>query len=163
MHVSSCFRRAVPLVLAVVLATPAVLHAQGIEQPRIPLRTALNEISALRASYQEAFNRNDVKALMGMFEPDAVMIGGDGVVLNTHSEISKSLERMAGNGAKETISSDLVRVWGHTAYDMGTVSETGSDGKTQVSHYLVVLRRGLKEWNISSLAVVPVMSGSMSH
>ena len=86
-----------------------------------------------------------------------------GVMLKTRGAISKSLEGMAGNGAKETISSDLVRVWGHTAYDMGTVSMTGSDGKTQVSHYLVVLRRGLKEWNISSLAVVPEMSGSMNH
>jgi hypothetical protein len=54
--------------------------------------------------------------------------------------------------------SDTVRVFGNTAYDVGTVRTSRSGGDEDVGHYLVVLRRGLKVWNINSLAVVPETS-----
>jgi hypothetical protein len=48
-----------------------------------------------------------------------------------------------------------VRVFGNTAVDVGTVRMSGSEGHEDVSHYLVVLRRGVKAWKINSLAIVP--------
>jgi hypothetical protein len=43
-----------------------------------------------------------------------------------------------------------MRVVGHTAWDVGTVTAGPA-----VQHYLVVLRRGIKDWQIASVAVVP--------
>ncbi|MEO7986755.1 MAG: hypothetical protein ABI766_09500 [Gemmatimonadales bacterium] len=44
---------------------------------------------------------------------------------------------------------------------MATVTVTPKDGKANTSHYLVVLRRGIKEWSIFRLVVVPEMNGMM--
>ncbi len=48
-----------------------------------------------------------------------------------------------------------MRVFGNTAWDVGSLSSQGSGGEASTSQYLVVLRRGLREWKISSVAVVP--------
>jgi hypothetical protein len=50
---------------------PSVTTGQGIEKPRVPLRTALNEISAFREEYIQAYNNKDAAALVGMYAPDA--------------------------------------------------------------------------------------------
>jgi hypothetical protein len=37
---------------------------------------------------------------------------------------------------------------------MGTLTSRSPEGTASVSHYLVVLRRGVEKWRVSSLAVV---------
>jgi uncharacterized protein (TIGR02246 family) len=132
---------------------PNVATGQGIERPRVPLRTALDELRGLREEYAAAFNNKDTAKLVGMYAPDATVIDGDGTVLTGRDAIQKSLE--AGPWMKMSIASDTVRVFGNTAVDVGTVRMSGKEGHEDVSHYLVVLRRGVTAWKINSLAVVP--------
>jgi uncharacterized protein (TIGR02246 family) len=145
-----------PRLVSLALLLPGVADGQGIERPRVPVRTALDELRVLRAAYSEAFNKNDTAALVDMYAPDAVVIRVDGTVLTGKDAIQKDLESpRPGPRPKMSIASDTVRVFGNTAYDVGTVRMARSEGDEDVSHYLVVLRRGLKAWTISSLASVP--------
>jgi uncharacterized protein (TIGR02246 family) len=142
-----------PLIVSLAVLLPSVANGQGIERPRVPLRTALDELRELREEYAEAFNNKDTAKLVGMYAPDATLIGGDGTVLKGKEAIQKSLE--AGPWMKMSLASDTVRVFGNTAVDVGTVRMAGSGGHEDVSHYLVVLRRGLKTWKAISVAIVP--------
>ena len=147
------FRAWLPLIGSLAFLLPNVATGQGIERPRVPVRTALDEIRVLREEYAQAFNKKDTATLVAMFAGDATLIGGDGSMLTGKEAIQKSLE--AGPWQKMSIASDTVRVFGNTAYDVGTVRTSRSGGGEDVSHYLVVLRRGVRVWKISSLAVVP--------
>lgn len=150
------FRAWLLLMVSLAFVLPNVANSQGIEQPRVPVRTALDELRVLRAAYSEAFNKKDVATLVDMYAPDAVVIRGDGIVLTGRDAIQKDLEApRPGPRPNMSIASDTVRVFGNTAYDVGTVRMSRSEGDEDVSHYLVVLRRGLKAWKISSLASVP--------
>jgi ketosteroid isomerase-like protein len=150
------FRAWLPLTVSLAFLLPSMAIGQGIERPRVPLRTALDELRVLREAYSEAFNKKETATLVDMYAPDAIVIRGDGTMLAGKDAIRKSFE--AGPWSKMSIASDTVRVFGNTAYDVGTVRTSRSGGDEDVSHYLVVLRRGLKVWNISSLAVVPETS-----
>jgi uncharacterized protein (TIGR02246 family) len=150
------FRSWLPLMVSLAFLLPTVANGQGIEKPRVPVRTAIDELRVLRAAYSEAFNNKDTATLVDMYAPDAILIRGDGTMLTGREAIQKSIE--AGPWSKMSIASDTVRVFGNTAYDVGTVRTSRSGGDEEVSHYLVVLRRGVRVWNISSLAVVPVTS-----
>ena len=150
------FRAWLPLMVSLAFLLPNVANGQGIERPRVPLRTALDELRVLREAYSEAFNKKDTATLVDMYAPDAIVIRGDGTMLTGKEAIQKSLE--AGPWSKMSIASDTVRVFGNTAYDVGTVRTSRSGGDEDVGHYLIVLRRGLKVWNISRLAVVPETS-----
>jgi len=141
-----------PLVVSLALL-PNVASGQGIERPRVPVRTALDEIRALREEYAQAFNKKDTPTLVGMYASDATLIGGDGNMLTGTEAIQKSLE--GGPWMTMSIASDTVRVFGNTATDVGTVSMADTGGHAGVSHYLVVLRRGVTSWKINSLAIVP--------
>jgi len=143
------------LVAALAFVAPSVASAQGIESPRVPLRTAINEINALRDQYAEGFNKKDAAALTAMYLPDAVVIRGDGSTLVGKEAIGKDLAEGSAKWTQSTFASDTMRVFGNTAWDVGTMKSPSSTGKENVSHYLVVLRRGLKGWKISSVAVVP--------
>lgn len=149
MKITTLSRFCVPLLGVLVLGMPAAAGAQGVETPRIPLRTALNEISALRVEYATALNKKDVPALTALYAPDAVIITANGKEVVGRTAISAALAADTASGTV-SINSDTVRVFGHTAWDIGTVT---SGGSTQ--HYLVVLRRGLTDWLITSIAVVP--------
>jgi uncharacterized protein (TIGR02246 family) len=142
-----------PLVVSLAFLLPNVANGQGIEKPRVPVRTALDELRVIREEYAEAFNKKDTATLVGMYSPDATVIFGDGNLLKGKEAIQKSLE--AGPWQKMSIESDTVRVFGNTGIDVGTVRMSGSEGHEDVSHYLVVLRRGVRTWRINSLAVVP--------
>ena len=72
--------------LLLILA-PSLAAAQGIESPRTPLRTALNEVATVRSEYADAFARNDVKALAGVYTADAVIITGDGAMASGGEQI----------------------------------------------------------------------------
>jgi uncharacterized protein (TIGR02246 family) len=142
-----------PLTMSLVFLLPNLASGQGIEKPRVAVRTALDELRALRAEYSEAFNKKDTATLVDMYAPDATVIRGDGTMLSGKEAIQKSIE--AGPWQKMSIESDTVRVFGNTAVDVGTVRRSRSEGGEDVSHYLVVLRRGVKVWKINSLAAVP--------
>jgi uncharacterized protein (TIGR02246 family) len=148
------------LLVSLAVFLPSVATAQGIERPRVPVRTALDELRGLREEYAEAYNRKDTATLVGMYAADATLIGGDGTVLTGTDAIRKSLE--AGPWQKMSIASDTVRVFGNTAWDVGTVRMSGSEGHEDVSHYLVVLRRGVTAWKINSLAIVPGTGKAMA-
>ncbi len=141
------------LTVSLALLAPSLANGQGIEQPRVPLRTALTEIRTLREAYAEAFNRKDAATVAGMYTPDAILIRSDGKVLTGKEAIRKSLE--GGKWPKLTITSDTVQVFGNTALDVGTVRTSLGEGGEEVGHYLVVLRRGLNNWKLSRGAVVP--------
>ena len=136
------------LLAALTVALPTLASAQGIETPRIPLRTALNELSAMRAEYEEAWNKHDTAALAALYAPDAVVITAKGERLMGRAAIGKALADMVSGSLK--IDPDTTRVVGHTAWEVGTL--TGDHG---TSRYLVVLRRGLKDWQLASVAEVP--------
>ena len=142
-----------PLVVSVAVLLPSVATGQGIEKPRVPVRTALRRNQAFRAEYAQAYNNKDAAALVGMYAPDATLIGGDGTVLTGKEAIGKSLE--SGPWLKMSLASDTVQVFGNTAYDVGTARMSGADGHEDVSHYLVVLRRGVTAWKLNAVAVVP--------
>jgi uncharacterized protein (TIGR02246 family) len=142
-----------PLVLSLALLLPTIAAGQGVERPRVPVRKALDEIRVLRAEYAEAFNKQDAAALVDVYAPDAIVIDADGTMLTGKDAIRKRLE--AGPWGNLSIDSDTVRVFGNTAYDVGTVRVSRKGGGEDVSHYLVVLRRGIKDWKVSSLAQVP--------
>lgn len=143
------------LASAVLLAllAPAAATAQGIEKPRVPLRTALDEIRTLREAYQKAYNEKDAAAVANMYLPDAIAIEGDGTVLSGKDAIGSSFH--TDEWTTITIKSDTVRVFSNTALDVGTVTTSMKGGGENTSHYLVVLRRGLQDWKLLRTAVVP--------
>jgi ketosteroid isomerase-like protein len=109
----------------------------------------------LRRRYQQEGFHNRC----GMYSPDALFIRGDGSMLVGKDAISKAIATGAPQWPQTTIESDSLRVVGNTAWDVGT-SVDRSAGRDEVSRYLVVLRRGMKYWKISALAVVPVTADS---
>jgi uncharacterized protein (TIGR02246 family) len=148
------FRAWLPLMVALALF-PNLANGQGIERPRVPLRTALTEIRTFRAAYADAYNKKDSTTVANMYAPDAIVIQGNGNVLFGKDAIRKVIATDAPSWPQLSIMSDTVRVFGNTAFDVGTTRSQQSSGGEEVSHYLVVLRRGLNDWVIKSLAVVP--------
>ena len=142
-------------VAAVALLATSLAHAQGVEAPRVPLRTALAEINTLRSEYAEAYNKKDAAALTAVYLPDAIVIRADGSTLIGRSAIGTAMAEESPTWQQTTIVSDTMRVYGNTAWDVGTFTTQSSEGSAAVSRYLVVLRRGVQAWKISSLAVVP--------
>jgi ketosteroid isomerase-like protein len=69
---------------------------QGIEKPRVPVRTALDELRAVREEYAEAFNKKDTATLVSMYAPDATVIRGDGTVLTGKEAIEGPRGRAMG-------------------------------------------------------------------
>ena len=143
------------LAVAFALLTTSLAAAQGIDAPRVPVRTAIKEINTLRAEYATLYNKKDTAALTAMYMPDAVVIRPDGSTLLGQAAVGKTFAEEAANWKQITLSSDTMRVFGNTAWDVGSMSSKGSDGDQIVTRYLVVLRRGVQTWRISSLAVVP--------
>jgi uncharacterized protein (TIGR02246 family) len=143
-----------PLIMSFALF-PNVANGQGIERPRVPLRTARDELRVFREAYAEAYNKKDTVSVAGMYTPDAVVIQSNGDVVMGHDAIQKAIADNAPKWTQITITSDTLRVVGNTAWDVGTSRTQRSEGGEQVSHYLTVLRRGLKSWKIDRLAVVP--------
>jgi ketosteroid isomerase-like protein len=155
----SGFRRVVPLVLALSLATGAAA-AQGVETPHLPLRTVIDELGSTRAQYAEAFNTKNAAAVAAFYLKEAIVIRPDGSQLMGAKAIADQLEKDAPNWPHMVLSSDTVRVYGGTALDFGTVKLHPESGGESESHYLAVLRKGLKGWKIASVAQVPVTQKS---
>jgi ketosteroid isomerase-like protein len=160
MSASRRFGFSLRLAAALALVASSSAAAQGVEQPRVPLRTALAELNTLRSTYADLYNKKDAAALSAIYAPDAVVIRGDGTTLLGQAAIGKALGEDAPGWKQITLKSDTTRVYGNTAWDVGTMT-SGSDAT--VSRYLVVLRRGVQDWKISSLAVVPMTSVAATH
>ncbi|HUR95876.1 MAG TPA: DUF4440 domain-containing protein, partial [Gemmatimonadales bacterium] len=137
--------------------------AQGVESPRVPLRTAIKEINTIRSEYADLYNRKDATALTAMYLPDAVVVRGDGSTLLGQAAIGKALNEESAGWKHITLSSDTMRVFGNTAWDVGSMTSGGSGGEGGSSRYLVVLRRGIDRWKISSVAVVPETPATSSR
>ena len=152
----SWFSRAVPLLLMLGLAAPSVVAAQGVEEPRIPLRTALMELNTLRTEYADAFNRRDGAALAGVYASDAVFIDADGAKMVGNDAIREYMIARSEKGGHMVIASDTVRVYGNTAVDMGTLTIHPEGGGEDVAHYMTVSRRGMTGWKIVSVVQVPL-------
>ena len=144
-----------PLAMALALTATPPASAQGIDAPRVPLRTAIVEINTLRAEYAALYNRKDTAALTAMYLPDAIVVRRDGSTLMGRTAVGKAFSEEAENWGQITLSSDTTRVFGNTAWDIGSMSSNGPNGDQCSQRYLVVLRRGVQTWQISSLAVVP--------
>jgi ketosteroid isomerase-like protein len=147
-------RASLSLFAALAFVGTSVVRAQGVEAPRVPLRTALHEINTLRAEYADGVNKKATATLTGMYLSDAIVIRPDGSTLVGREAIGAWLAEQASGWGTTTLSSDTVRVFGNTAWDVGTMSSQGSDGAVSTSRYLVVLRRGVQQWQIASVAVV---------
>jgi ketosteroid isomerase-like protein len=163
MPASPLARLSLTLAAALALAGPSSAAAQGVESPRVPLRTAIKEINTLRAEYADLYNRKNAAALTAMYLPDAVVIREDGSVLVGQAAIGKALAAESAGWQQLSLSSDTMRVFGNTAWDAGSLNGQGSAGESRESRYLVVLRRGVQTWKISSLAVVPVARVTATH
>jgi uncharacterized protein (TIGR02246 family) len=151
----SCFRSWLSLAVLLVFVAPSVAGGQGIPPGAPKLRTARDEIKNFREAYAEAFNNKDSTTVANMYAPDAIVIQADGTVLVGKDAIRKAIVADAPKWPQMTITSDTLRVVGNTAWDVGTTRSQPSGGGEEVSHYLVVLRRGAKYWKVSRVAVVP--------
>ncbi|MES2306475.1 MAG: nuclear transport factor 2 family protein [Gemmatimonadota bacterium] len=146
-------RLSVSLLTALAIATPAVLQAQ-IEEGRVPLRTAMTELATFRTEYADDYNRKDAAAVTALFDPEASVMMADGTVQMGRVAIGKALATGAAKWPHLVIKSDSMRVFGNTAVDMGTATYHPASGPTVVERYLIVLRRGMKDWKIMRLALV---------
>ena len=134
-------------------AAPSIAYGQGIEEPRVPLRTALMELNTLRTEYAEAYNRHDMAALAGVYASDAILIDAEGVKIEGAEAIRGFMaDRTQGH---MVIASDTVRVYGNTAVDVGTVTIHPEGGGEEVAHYMTVSRRGMTGWKLVSAALIP--------
>jgi ketosteroid isomerase-like protein len=141
-------------VLAASVLVPSIAAGQGIESPRIPLRTALNDLATLRTSYVDAFNGKDSKALMALYTDDAIVVSAEGVLTGKEA-IGKSMGD-AANWPHAVTKSDSTRVYGATAVDVGTWTTHPAEGGEMKSSYLVVLRHDMNGWKVAYVADVPL-------
>jgi hypothetical protein len=74
-------RASLSLFAALAFVGTSVVRAQGVEAPRVPLRTALHEINTLRAEYADGVNKKATATLTGMYLSDAIVIRPDGSTL----------------------------------------------------------------------------------
>jgi ketosteroid isomerase-like protein len=143
------------LLMALAAAVPAVAHAQ-IEEGRVPLRTALDELNTLRATYADVYNRKDAAGLAALYDPEAIILFSDGTMASGHAAIKAAFLQQAPKFPHVVIASDSIRVYGNTAVDQGTLTYHPTSGPTRVERYLVVLRRGMMDWKIVRGAAVPL-------
>lgn len=148
-------RLSVRLLVALVFVAPSVASAQ-IEAGRVPLQTAITELARFRQRYAEMYNTKDVAELGAMFGDNAIMLTDDGAMLVGKPAIEARLKMGAPSFTHVVITSDSMTVYGNTAVDHGTAKFHAPGKPEMVQNYLVVLRRGMKEWKLVSLANVPV-------
>lgn len=143
------------LLLTLAIAAPSAVRAQ-IEEGRVPLKTAVSELHTFRAAYADAYNTKNVAALAAMYDADATILLAKGTVVVGQEAIKHFFTQEAPKFPHLVITSDTMRVFGNTAIDQGTGTYHPAAGATIVERYLVVLRRGMKDWKILRLAAVTV-------
>ena len=141
-------------ILLALLLVPSVAVAQGVAADRARLRTAMDDLRAVRTEYVEAYNRKDAAAITAMYADDAILIQPDGTMLTGTEEIGKAMAEAAPTWAHSVISSDTVRVYGSTAVDIGTFTVHPAGGGEVVNRYTSVLRRGMRGWKLTHVIVM---------
>ena len=141
------------LLLAFALVAPATVRAQ-IDSGRVPLKTALSELSTFRAAYADFYNKKDAAGLATMYAPNAHSLLSDGTVLSGVAAIKEYSTKMASSFPHIVITPGSTVVFGNTAVEDGTLTYHPASGPTLVEHYHVVLRRGMKDWALLHTAAV---------
>ena len=152
----SRYQRIVSIALALAVARPVAAAAQGVETPHLPLRTVIDELNSTRAQYAEAYNAKNADAVAAFYLPEAILIDDSGTQTSGAKAIGEMMKKNAATWPHMVLTSDTVRVYGGTALDFGTVKTHPKEGGEIVSHYLAVLRKGLKGWKLAAVASVPV-------
>jgi ketosteroid isomerase-like protein len=134
--------------------------AQGVEAPRLPLRTVIDELNATRAEYAEDFNAKKADAVAAFYLPEAIVVDDSGRVTTGATAIGEQFKKDAPTWPHMVLTSDTVRVYGGTALDFGTVKMHPKSGGENVSYYLAVLRKGLKGWKLAAVSTTPVTAKS---
>ena len=153
---SPWFRRLLLLIAVLSIASPLAASAQGVETPRLPLRTVIDELNSTRASYAEAFNAKNASAVTAFYLPEAILILPDGSQIVGATAIAQRMQQDAPTWPHMVLASDTVRVYGGTALDFGTITTHSKDGGEEMSRYMAVLRRGVRGWKVASVAQVLV-------
>jgi ketosteroid isomerase-like protein len=153
-------RIAVALLSTLAFVVPSVARAQ-IPDSAIPLQTVISETNRFRAEYAEYYNNKDVAALAAMYAPGAIITLEDGTTYVGQEAIKAALTKMAPTFPHLIITSDSMVAFGHTAIDVGSTTQHPQGGGELTSRYLVVLRKGMKDWKIVRLSVVSVMPKKM--
>ncbi len=148
--------RTAALAVAVALAAPAALAAQGIPANAPALRTAMSDLATLRATYVDAFNSKDAAGVTALYADDAVVIMDDGRMLSGGLEIRAAMAEEAPTWPHAVIESDTTRVYGSTAVDLGTWTVHPADGGEMKFRYVTLLRRGISGWKIIHVSLVPM-------
>ena len=125
-----------------------------IEEPRIPLQTAIDELNRFRAEYADNLSRKDVAALVAMYSPDAIVIRADANTAMDRDAIRAWLVERTQKSQSATVTSDSLRAFGNTAVDVGTTTIVRQGGEQTVSRYLAVFRRRMRDWKIVRVALV---------
>ena len=146
---------AVALLSTLAFVVPSVARAQ-IPDSAIPLQTIFTETNRFRTEYAEYYNNKDVAALVAMYAPDAIITLEDGTTYVGQEAIKAGLTKAAPEFPHIIIASDTMIAFGRTAIDVGTTTMHPKGGGELTSRYLVVLRRGYKDWKIVRLSVVAV-------
>ena len=150
------FSRAVPVLLAVGITAPAALQAQGIESPRIPLRTVIQDLNTLRTSYASDWNAKDAKAVGAHYLPDAIVTNEEGERFVGAKAIGDMLAAGSASWPHMVLSSDTVKVYGATAIDFVTVKMHPSGGGELVSKYTAILHHDMNGWKVVAVQTTPV-------
>jgi ketosteroid isomerase-like protein len=137
------------------LVVPSLARAQ-IPENAIPLQTLTSETNRFRAEYADRYNAKDVAALTAMYAPDAIVTLEDGTTFMSRAEIQAYFAKNASVLPHIVITSDSMVAYGRTAIDVGTTTYHPQGGGELTSRYLVVLRRGYKDWSVVRLSVVAV-------
>ena len=127
-----------PLVAALAFVPTSPASAQGVEQPRVPLRTAIAELTTPSARRTRiCTTRRTRRRSPAIYLPDAVWFGE-----RRHAAGSGGDRQGAGGGcgrlAADHPVSDTTRVFGNTAWDVGTMTvevRTASRASTAISSY----------------------------
>lgn len=151
---------AVALLSTLALAVPSVARAQ-IPDSAIPLQTILTETNRFRAEYADNYNTKNVAAVVAMYAPDAIVTTEDGTTFMGRDAVQAYFAKNASVLPHIIIHSDSMIAFGHTAIDVGTTTIHPQGGGEQTSKYLVVLRRGYKDWSIVRLSLVGVPAKKM--
>jgi len=138
------------------LGAPSSARAQ-IPDSAIPLQTVISQVYRFRVEYAENYNKKDAAALAAMYDPRAIVTEQDGTTLVGIDAIKAALTKMAPTFPHMVLKSDSLVAYGHTAIDVGTVTQHPAAGGEIVSHYLAVLRRDGQDWKLVRVSVVPVM------